>query len=94
MVYFHRHKTNFQIKTGEESEPGIDGGKSKIDNAPDLITSVTIDIKSIDNVIQQIQDFSGEITQQKMSIPGVGWFAQFKDTERQHTWINARRSVC
>jgi predicted enzyme related to lactoylglutathione lyase len=32
-------------------------------------------------VIKQIQDFGGEIIQEKMPIQGVGWFAQFKDTE-------------
>ena len=54
---------------------------SKNDDLPGLTTSVTIDVKSIDDVIKQIQDFGGEILQPKMPIPGVGWFAQFKDTE-------------
>jgi predicted enzyme related to lactoylglutathione lyase len=71
----------WMIKTGEESEPGIDGGMSKSDETPGITTSVTIDVKSIDDIIRQIQDYGGEITQQKMPIPGIGWFAQFKDTE-------------
>jgi predicted enzyme related to lactoylglutathione lyase len=69
------------IETGDKSEPGIDGGMSKNDEMPGLITSVTIDVKSIDDIIKKIQNFDGEITQQKMAIPGIGWFAQFKDTE-------------
>ena len=71
----------WMIKTGSESEPGIDGGMSKMDDIPGMVTSVTIGVISIDDVIRQIQDLGGEIIQQKMPIPGVGWFAQFKDTE-------------
>jgi predicted enzyme related to lactoylglutathione lyase len=54
---------------------------SKRKDSPELTTSVTIDVKSIDLVIGKIQDFGGEITQPKMAIPNIGWFAQFKDTE-------------
>lgn len=71
----------WMITTGEESEPGINGGMSKIDDAPGFDTSVTIDVKSIDTVIKQIQEFGGDIIQEKMPIPGVGWFAKYKDTE-------------
>jgi len=71
----------WMIKTGQESEPGIDGGMSKNDELPGFDTSVTVDVKLIDDVIKQIQDFGGQILQPKMAIPGVGWFAQFKDTE-------------
>lgn len=71
----------WMIKTGEGSEPGIDGGMSKRDEIIVMETSVTIDVKSIDDVIRKIQDFGGEITQPKMPIPGIGWFAQYKDTE-------------
>ena len=71
----------WMIKTGRESEPGIDGGMSKNDDLQGLMTSVTIDVKSIDDVIKQIQDIGGEIIQPQLPIPGVGWFAQFKDTE-------------
>jgi len=71
----------WMIKTGQESEPGIDGGMSKNDELPGFETSVTVNVNSIDNVIQQIQDFGGQIIQPKMAIPGVGWFAQFRDTE-------------
>lgn len=71
----------WMISTGEKSDPGIDGGMSKRKDSTGVTTSVTIDVKSIDIVMKKIQDFGGEITQQKMAIPGVGWFAQFKDTE-------------
>jgi predicted enzyme related to lactoylglutathione lyase len=71
----------WMIKTGQESEPGIDGGMSKNDELPGFDTSVTVDVKSIDGVIKQIQELGGQILQPKMAIPGIGWFAQFKDTE-------------
>jgi predicted enzyme related to lactoylglutathione lyase len=71
----------WMIKTGQNPEPGIDGGMSKNDELPGFETSVTVDVKSIDDVIKQIQDLGGQIIQPKMAIPGIGWFAQFKDTE-------------
>jgi predicted enzyme related to lactoylglutathione lyase len=71
----------WMITTGSDSEPGINGGLGKNDDASGYETSITIDVKSIDDVIKQIQEFGGDITQQKMAIPGIGWFAQFKDTE-------------
>ena len=71
----------WMIKTGQDSEPGIDGGMSKNDELPGFETSITVDVISIDNVIQQIKELGGQIIQPKMAIPGIGWFAQFKDTE-------------
>ena len=71
----------WMIKTGQESEPGIDGVMSKNDELPGFDTSVTVDVKSIVDVIKQIQELGGQILQPKMAIPGIGWFAQFKDTE-------------
>lgn len=68
------------IKTGEEQTPGIDGGMSKTTD-PGLRTSVTIDVASIDEVIRTIEENGGTIIDQKMVIPGVGYHAQFKDTE-------------
>ena len=69
------------IKTGEDSEPGINGGMGKVDELPGFETSVIIDVKSIDNVIMQIKNLGGIILEPKMFLPGAGWFAKFEDTE-------------
>lgn len=69
----------WMIMTGDG--PGIDGGMNKQEDMPGFTTSVTIDVKGIDDVISKIKTRGGEITQEKMAVPGVGWMAQFKDAE-------------
>lgn len=68
------------ITTGEENEPGIDGGMTKTNN-PGIYTGLSINTNNIDDTIGKIRNFGGTITQEKMAIPGVGWFIGFKDTE-------------
>lgn len=68
------------IMTGEENEPGIDGGLgSEEEGFPKVVN--TIDVKNVDEVIKKIEKNGGEIINPKHAIPGVGWLAYFKDTE-------------
>jgi len=41
----------------------------------------TIDVKNIDSVLENIKKQGGTIISEKSAIPGIGWFAQFKDPE-------------
>ena len=68
------------ITTGPDNEPGINGGMSKTNN-PGITTSITIDTKDIDDVINKIKTQGGTITQPKNAIPGEGWLISFTDTE-------------
>ncbi len=65
------------IKTGEG--PGIDGGLSK--RSPQTQDINTIDVSSLDEYIQKVQEHDATIIAPKMAIPGVGWYAVFKDSE-------------
>jgi len=68
------------IMTGDESEPGIDGGLGYIEEGfPQVVN--TIDIDNIDKFIKKIESNGGEIVRPKHAVPGVGWLAYFKDTE-------------
>jgi predicted enzyme related to lactoylglutathione lyase len=68
------------IMTGDESQPGIDGGLGfEEEGLPNVVN--TIDIKNIDSVIEKIEKNGGEIIRPKHAIPGVGWMAYFKDVE-------------
>lgn len=68
------------IMTGDEKEPGIDGGLGYIEEGfPQVVN--TIDIDNIDKVIKKIESNGGEIVRDKHAVPGVGWLAYFKDTE-------------
>jgi predicted enzyme related to lactoylglutathione lyase len=66
-----------ELKTGEG--PGIDGGLSK--RSPQTQDINTIDVSSLDEYIQKVQEHDATIIAPKMAIPGVGWYAVFKDSE-------------
>ncbi len=68
------------ITTGEESEPGIDGGlgrKSEQEQAPSTVN--TIDVSSVDEYVKKVKANGGTIAVPKHVVPGVGWLAYFKD---------------
>lgn len=69
----------WMIKSGEESDPGIDGGMSPM--MPGGATTVTIGVDNLDAYQTKVLEAGGKLTMGKMAIPGVGWFAQFEDTE-------------
>lgn len=68
------------ISTGKEDAPGIDGGLQKRENPGDEIFNY-IDVPSVDEFCEKIVKNDGTITVPKFSVPGVGYFAFFKDTE-------------
>ncbi|MBY8981038.1 MAG: VOC family protein [Candidatus Lokiarchaeota archaeon] len=68
------------IMTGDENEPGIDGGLGYAEeDLPKVIN--TIDVDDIDDVIKKIESKGGEIVRPKHAVPRVGWLAYFKDSE-------------
>jgi len=68
------------IMTGDENEPGIDGGLGYAEEGfPKVIN--TIDVDDIDDVIKKIESKGGEIVRPKHAVPRVGWLAYFKDSE-------------
>ncbi len=68
------------VKTGESSQPGIDGGLQKREDPPGTVCNI-IDVPDIDEYVQRVADAGGTTITPKQAIPGVGWFAYFKDTE-------------
>lgn len=66
--------------TGNEKEPGIDGGLGKRTEA-EPSTVNTIDVSSVDEYVKIIVKNGGSIIRPKMPVPGVGWMAYFKDPE-------------
>jgi predicted enzyme related to lactoylglutathione lyase len=68
------------VTTGEEGEPGIDGGIAKR-KMPVESTTNTIDVASVDEFLEKVGEAGGKIIAPKMAIPGVGYFAVCLDTE-------------
>lgn len=68
------------IKTGENSELGIDGAIMRREqNMPP--TTNTIGVPSVDEFVDKIVAAGGTVVAPKMPIPGVGYFAYCTDSE-------------
>lgn len=67
------------IKTGEEGQPGIDGGLMK--RQGDEAGCNTVDVPSVDDFTGKIVEAGGKVVQPKTAIPGVGYMAYCADTE-------------
>lgn len=77
---------DYWIVTTGEDEPGINGGLVKrpkpVTGSDSVIAYVcSIDVKSVDEFTEKVTANGGEVVNPKQPIPGVGWFAQCKDTE-------------
>lgn len=67
------------ITTGDDSQPGINGGLMK--RRGDINFVNTVDVPDIDEWIQKVTRHGGQIVVPKMAVPGVGWLAYAKDTD-------------
>ena len=67
-------------KTGDEKQPGINGGLAKRMPGQIGVTN-TIDVDSVDEFAKKIQSKGGKVIMPKTTIPQVGYFAQCMDTE-------------
>ncbi len=70
----------WMVKTGEDKQPGINGGLTKRMQGQVGMTN-TIDVPSVDEFAKKIQSNGGKIIMPKTAIPTVGYFAQCLDTE-------------
>jgi hypothetical protein len=68
------------VTTGEESQPGINGGIMKR-MSPQASTYNTVDVPSVDKFTRKITEEGGKIVVPKMAVPGVGYMAYCADTE-------------
>ncbi len=75
----------WMLDTGKE-EPGINGAIMKrekpLTGSGDIVAYVcTIGVDSVDAYLTKAQAAGGKVIVPKSPIPGMGWFAQFLDTE-------------
>jgi predicted enzyme related to lactoylglutathione lyase len=68
------------LTTGNGSQPGIDGGLMKrTSQYPNPVNSIAV--PSVDDYINKVTSAGGQVLTSKITIPGVGYIAYFKDTE-------------
>ena len=70
----------WMVTTGDEKEPGINGGLSKRSESA-MPNMNTIGVSSVDKFSSMVQDKGGKVLMPKTPIPGIGWFATCQDTE-------------
>jgi uncharacterized protein len=68
------------IKTGEDTEPGIDGAIMRR-AAPVMTTVNTIGVASVSDYQDLVVANGGRVIMPREVIPGVGYFAYCEDTE-------------
>ncbi|MDQ0619927.1 putative enzyme related to lactoylglutathione lyase [Arthrobacter globiformis] len=73
--------TPMDEKTGRPTEPGaINGGMMAREG--ELTTPViTVDVEDIDATLRTVEQLGGSVVKPKETIPGMGHYAYFKDTE-------------
>ncbi|PYL80681.1 MAG: glyoxalase [Verrucomicrobia bacterium] len=63
------------VTTGDDKEPGINGGLTRPREGQSPGTLNTIGVSSLDRTIKDIERRGGKICVPKMSIPKIGWLA-------------------
>jgi uncharacterized protein len=67
------------VTTGDDKEPGINGGLLRPRQGQSPGTLNTIAVSSLDQTIKKVEQRSGKICVPKMAIPGIGWLAYAED---------------
>jgi hypothetical protein len=67
------------VTTGDEANPGINGGMTRLREGQSAGTLNTIAVESLDRTIDKIEQRGGRICVPKMAIPTVGWLAYAED---------------
>jgi len=67
------------VMTGDDTQPGINGGLARPREGQSPGTLNTISVSSIDESIEKIEKSGGKICVPKMAIPKIGWLAYAED---------------
>src|SRR5213595_1104869 len=67
------------VTTGDDKEPGINGGLTRPREGQNAGTLNTIAVTSLDQTITMIEQQGGSICVPKKAIHGVGWLAYAQD---------------
>ncbi len=70
----------WNIDAGNDDEEGIGGGLQKREQPEDHIFNY-ISVSSVDKYSKKIEESGGSLDSPKITVPTVGYFYMFKDTE-------------
>lgn len=69
------------LVSGDDSEPGINGSFAKREDFPEGTTVTVIGVDNIDKYASLVKTNGGKLVGEKITIPKVGYYQYFKDTE-------------
>jgi uncharacterized protein len=69
------------INTGDEKDPGINGGITRPREGQSPGTLNTVALESLGETINKIEQRGGKICVPKMAIPKIGWLAYAEDPQ-------------
>jgi predicted enzyme related to lactoylglutathione lyase len=69
----------YTVETGARDEPGIDGGITAAVDEKAVVDY--LQVPDVDAYVKKIEPAGGKMLTPKMPIPGMGYFANFRDTE-------------
>jgi len=81
----------WMFDAGPKDEEGVNGGLMRR-AFPGQGILVTIAVDDVDQAVERIVAAGGEIIHPKDSIPGIGWYAYFKDSEGNAAGVFQRDS--
>jgi len=67
------------VTTGDDKDPGINGGLARPREGQSPGTINTIAVPSLDQSIKKIEQRGGRVCVPKMEIPNIGWLAYAED---------------
>jgi predicted enzyme related to lactoylglutathione lyase len=68
------------VTTGNDTEPGINGGLNRKTGINQVSTVNTIAVESVDATLIKIVKNGGKVIREKTAIPGVGYLAYCEDS--------------
>ena len=71
----------WMLMTGDDKEPGINGGLSQRDAEDKTNVMNTIQVECVEAYSDKVKASGGQVVRDKMPIPGVGYMAFCQDTE-------------
>jgi predicted enzyme related to lactoylglutathione lyase len=69
------------IITGEDDEPGINGGMSHRQSAPTAGSVNIVEVPVLDEALIRVTDNGGQVFCSRASVSGIGFLAYCRDTE-------------
>lgn len=69
------------VTTGEDKEPGINGGLMKRPAPNNAKVITTLEVASLEEMITKVEQNGGKLITPKTTIPGIGYFCYVADPE-------------